>query len=257
MSQAAKISFDPVQRIADLEAALAARDVQLAAAHKEIDTFINAASHDLRAPLRILSGFTEALQDELGESLDGEAASFLAEILKASDRMEGLIDGLLALSRCAHAEIHSEKLDVSTLAELVLYDLRHGKDGREVCCQVEPGLEGYGDVRLVTTLLRNLLGNAWKFTARTPGPTIRVSGERRGGMNWILVSDNGAGFDMAQAERLWQPFTRLHRQDEFPGHGIGLATAHRIVTRHGGEVLARSTPGAGASFGFSLKQPPD
>jgi signal transduction histidine kinase len=255
MSQAVQI-YDPAQRIADLEAALAARDVQLAAAHREIDTFVNAASHDLRAPLRILTGFTEALQDELGDSIHGEAASFLAEILKASERMEGLIDGLLSLSRCAHAEIHHEKLDMSTLAELVFYELRHGKNSREVDCQVEPGLEAYGDVRLVTTLLRNLIGNAWKFSSRVERPAIRVSGARRDGMNWFVVEDNGAGFDMAQADRLWKPFTRLHRQDEFPGHGIGLATAHRIVTRHGGEVSAQGMPDAGAIFEFSLPPPP-
>jgi signal transduction histidine kinase len=231
---------------------------EISAANKEFESFTSAAGHDLRGPLRILKGFTEALDDECGAVLNEEGKSFLKEILKAADRMEGLIDGLLAFSRAGRAEMASEKLDLTTLAELVTYDLRHGKTAREVECVVEPGISGWGDVRLITSVLRILLGNAWKYTSRTERGTMRFHMEVRDSRAWYCVSDNGAGFDMAHASRLFQPFIRLHRQDEFPGHGIGLATARRIVKRHGGEIEAESAPNQGTTIRFWLPpRPPD
>ena len=189
--------------------------------------------------------------------LNEEGRTFLKEIVTASGRMEGIIDGLLALARSARAEMACEVLDLTTLAELVLYELRHSETERPVECQVEADLRAWGDVRLMMTVLRNVLGNAWKFTARTSPATIRVYSERRGEEVWFCVTDNGAGFDMAHADRLFKPFTRLHRQDEFPGHGIGLATVHRIVTRHGGQVEAEAAVGQGATVRFTLAARPD
>ncbi len=236
---------------------LSDQEQEIAATHRELESFMSAAGHDLRGPLRILKGFTDALEDECGESLNEEGRTFLKEILKAADRMEGLVDGLLALSRAGRAEMTCEKLDISTLVELVLYELRHEKNAREVDVQVEPELTAWGDVRLVMVVLRNLVGNAWKFTSRATNPAIRIHGEIRDGCHWICISDNGAGFDMAHAERLFQPFTRLHRQDEFPGQGLGLATVRRIVRRHGGEVLMEAVPNQGAMVRFWLRPAPE
>ena len=206
--------------------------------------------------MRILKGFTEALDDECGAALNEEGKSFLKEIVKAADRMEGLVDGLLALSRASRVEMASEKLDLSTLAELVTYELRHGKSAREVECVVEPDISGWGDVRLITSALRILFGNAWKYTSRTQRGAIRFHAEVREGRTWFCVSDNGAGFDMTHASRLFQPFIRLHRQDEFPGHGIGLATVQRIVKRHAGEIEAESAVNQGTTIRFWLPPRP-
>ena len=235
---------------------LAERDRELAAADREFEALTSAAGHDLRGPLRILKGFAEALEDECGAVLNEEGRNFLAEILKASDRMEGLIDGLLTFSRAARAELTPETLDLTTLVELVFYEMRHAQAERMVECDVEPALSAWGDVRLMMTVLRGVIGNAWKFTAGKPAAHIRCHRVRDAGRDWICVSDNGAGFDMAQAGRLFQPFTRLHRQDEFPGHGMGLATAKRIVARHGGEIVADSRPGEGTAVRFWLPPRP-
>jgi light-regulated signal transduction histidine kinase (bacteriophytochrome) len=230
---------------------------EIAAANKELETFMSAAGHDLRGPLRILKGFTEALDDECAESLNEEGKSFLKEIVRAADRMEGLIDALLALSRAGRAEMHCENLDLSMLADMALYDLRHAKNARAVEVEVAPDLKAWGDVRLMMVVLRTLLGNAWKYTGRTARPVVRFHAEERDGRHWLCVSDNGAGFDMAHAERLFQPFTRLHRQDEFAGHGLGLATVRRIVRRHGGDIEAEAAPNQGATFRFWLQPAPD
>ena len=229
---------------------------EVAAANKELETFMSAAGHDLRGPLRILKGFTDALDDECGESLNEEGKTFLKEILRAADRMEGLIDALLALSRAGRAEMTCENLDLSMLADMALYDLRHAKDSREVDVQVEPGLTVWGDVRLMMVVLRTLLGNAWKYTSRTEHPMVRLHSEQRDGRHWLCVSDNGAGFDMKHADRLFQPFTRLHRQDEFAGHGLGLATVRCIVRRHGGDIEAEAAVNQGTTIRFWCKPAP-
>jgi light-regulated signal transduction histidine kinase (bacteriophytochrome) len=228
---------------------------ELAAANKEFESLTSAAGHDLRGPLRILKGFAEALEDECAQSINEEGKTFLKEILRASDRMDGLIDGLLTFSRAGRAELSCERLDLVTLAELVHYDLRHANGAREVAFELQPGVNAWGDVRQMMTILRTLLGNAWKYSSRTAQPAVRFYAELRDGINWICVSDNGAGFDMAQATRLFRPFTRLHRQDEFAGHGLGLATVSRIVQRHGGRIEAEGAVGAGATVRFWLPEP--
>ena len=228
----------------------------VAANNKELESFMSVAGHDLRAPLRILKGFADALEDECGAVLNEEGRGFLKEILKASDRMDGLIEGLLTLSRAGRSEMNCESVDLSTLVELVTYELRHGKSEREVDFQGEPGINVWADVRLMMTVLRTVLGNAWKYTSYAARPAVRCYTEERDGKRWVCVADNGAGFDMAQADRLFKPFTRLHRQDEFMGYGLGLATVYRIVKRHGGDIEAVAAVGQGTTIRFWLKPAP-
>jgi signal transduction histidine kinase len=256
----ARVQFTPVagggaSLLATIED-LSVLEAEIAAVNREMESFMSAAGHDLRGPLRILKGFTDALEDECGEVLNEEGRTFLKEILKASDRMEGLIDGLLAMSRAGRAEMTCENLDLSTLVELVTYELRHEKHAHVVHTEVQPGIQAWGDVRLMMVVLRNLIGNAWKFTSRTAQPSVRVYAEQREGRQYICVADNGAGFDLKHAERLFQPFSRLHRQDEFPGHGLGLATVRRILKRHGGDIEAEAAPDQGATFRFWLRTAP-
>jgi signal transduction histidine kinase len=246
-----------VEDLGDFERELAVRAAEVVAANREFEKFIDVAAHDLRAPLRILTGFADALEDETQGALNEDATSFMKEIRTSSARMEGIIDGLLMLARSTRAEMNCEPLDLTTLAELVCFELRHSDTAREVTWQVAPDLNAWGDVRLMMTVLRALIGNAWKFTGRTPGASIRFYSEARDGHTWFCVGDNGAGFDMAHAERLFKPFTRLHRQDEFPGHGMGLATAEVIVRRHGGGIEAQATPGVGATIRFRLGPRPE
>jgi len=241
-----------IEDFTDVERELAARAQEVVAANREFEKFIDVAAHDLRAPLRILTGFADALDDECAGSLTGDGATFLKEIRTAGARMEGIIDGLLTLARSSRAEMHPESLDLTTLVELVYYELRHSATERQVEWCVDPGLVARGDVRLVMTALRAIIGNAWKFSARTAQAAIRFHAEQRDGQTWFCVTDNGAGFDMAHAARLFKPFTRLHRQDEFPGHGMGLATAQVIVRRHGGQIEAESGQGAGTTVRFTL-----
>ncbi|HTU68462.1 MAG TPA: ATP-binding protein [Steroidobacteraceae bacterium] len=246
-----------LEDIADFEREIAERSAEVVAANREFEKFIDIAAHDLRAPLRILTGFADALEDECAAVLNEDGTTFLREIRTAGSRMEGIIDGLLAIARSGRAEMACESLDLTTLVELVCYELRHSDSTREVDWQIAPDLNAWGDVRLMMTALRALLGNAWKFTGRTGNAQVRFHAEQREGVTWFCVTDNGAGFDMAHAGRLFKPFTRLHRQDEFPGHGMGLATAQVIVRRHGGQIDAESVPGSGTTVRFTLAPRPE
>jgi signal transduction histidine kinase len=228
------------------------RTAELRAANQELDSFAYAVSHDLRAPLRAMSGFSQALIEDYGPQMPSEASDYLQQINLASLRMGELINGLLLLSRSTRTELRHDVIDLSAMSQYILADLAHADPARQVACEVAPGLTARGDPRMMEAALRNLLDNAWKFAMRTPQATIRVCAEQRDGETFFCVSDNGAGFDMAHAGKLFQPFQRLHRQEEFPGTGIGLATVQRIVHRHGGVITAESTPGKGARFCFSL-----
>ncbi len=237
---------------ADLERRVELRTAELSAANHELDSFAYAVSHDLRAPLRAMSGFSQALQEDYGARLDGEAKIYLEQIDIASHKMGELIEGVLALSRSTRGELQHDRIDLSALAARLLADLAHAESSRAVSIEIEPGLAVEGDARMIEVLMQNLLGNAWKYTAKAPAPAIRVYAGEVDSRPGICVADNGAGFDMAHAASLFQPFRRLHRQDEFPGIGIGLATVQRIVHRHGGEIRGVAAPGAGATFCFSL-----
>lgn len=240
---------------AGLERRVTERTAELAAANRELESFAYAVSHDLRAPLRAMSGFSQALAEDYGDCLQDEARLYLDQIGIASRRMTELIDGILALSRSTRGELRRYPVDLSALARRRLAELATAEPERQVAVAVEDGLVVQGDARMLAAALTNLLDNAWKYTGRTAAATIRVHAEMRDdGRRWFCVSDNGAGFDMAHAARLFQPFQRLHRQDEFPGIGIGLATVQRIVHRHGGEIIAHAVPGKGAAFCFTLPE---
>lgn len=251
--QSAEQSAAEVSRLnTDLERRVEERTAELLAANHELDAFAYAVSHDLRAPLRAMIGFSEALIEDYGTQLEGEARDYLDEIIAGSRQMGQLIDGLLALSRSTRGELRRDRVDLSALAERIRSELERAEQGRGVEWQIEAGLAARGDSRMIEVALRNLLANAWKYTANKAAPHISVFAEETGGEQFICVVDNGAGFDMAHAEKLFKPFQRLHRQDEFPGIGIGLATAQRIVHRHGGTIKASGEPGKGATFRFSL-----
>jgi len=236
----------------ELEMRVLERTAQLQGANQELESFAYSVAHDLRAPLRAMGGFSQALVEDFGDKLEGEARDYLGEIIIGSRHMGQLIDGLLTLSRSTRGELHRDRVDISEMAERIRRELEQSEPQRRVEWRIDPGLSTRGDERMIEVVMRNLLGNAWKYTTGTAQPMIRVYAESEGNEHFFCVADNGAGFDMAHAGKLFQPFQRLHRQEEFTGIGIGLATAQRIVHRHGGTIKAAGAPGKGATFRFLL-----
>ena len=220
-------------------------------AEAERESFSYTVSHDLRAPIRVVEGFTRILKEDYGASLDRIANDHLDRVLGAAARMNAMIDALLALSKLSSQPITRQPVNLSQLAAYVAEDLRRQSPGREIVLHIEPGLQVMGDPTLLRLVLENLLGNAWKYTAKTRAAEVWL--ERRAQHpDTYTVRDNGAGFDMRFAERLFGVFQRLHSANDFQGTGIGLATVRRIVRRHGGEVWAEAEVDRGASFHFSL-----
>jgi signal transduction histidine kinase len=242
------VAMENVRSYELLEQRVRERTAEIHAANEELDAFAYAVSHDLRAPLRAMSGFSQALLEDFGDGLAAGAREFLDEIIAGSRRMGELIDGLLRLSRGTRGELSRDRVDITELATRILTDLAANEPDRRVDWQVEPGLVVRGDMRMLEAVLQNLLGNAWKYTAKRPLATVRVRSEHTTEEHVFSVKDNGAGFDMRHADKLFRPFQRLHRQDEFPGIGIGLATVRRIMKRHGGTIAAEGAPGKGAVF---------
>lgn len=240
------------REIRALNASLRERAKELETANRELQTFSYSVSHDLRAPLRAVSGFAEALLEDHGAGLSGEALDYLNRIRAAAKRMDELIDDLLKLARVMRAEMHGESIDLSVLAGLVCEELRRAAPERPVEVRIAPDMGCTGDPRLLRIVLENLLGNAWKFTLHRSPARISVDREEVDGQIAFCVRDNGVGFDMAHVRKLFVPFQRLHTVLEFPGHGIGLATVQRIVARHGGRAWAEGQPGEGARFYFTL-----
>lgn len=236
----------------DLERRVAERTAELATANRHLRAFSFSVSHDLRAPLRAILGFGASLA-EGGDSLSEEGADNLNRILGAAHRMGDLIDGMLELGRVVEADMRRAPVDLGALAEDVARELRAAEPGRSIELVIDQGLNVVGDPVLLRAVLGNLIGNAWKFTARAAAARIQV-GRQPGadGADAFFVRDNGAGFDMAHADKLFGVFQRLHRQDEFPGTGVGLATVERIISRHGGRIWAEGRLGAGATFFFTL-----
>ncbi|HWP34685.1 MAG TPA: ATP-binding protein, partial [Thermodesulfobacteriota bacterium] len=238
---------------AELERRVAARTAQLELANRELEAFSYSVSHDLRAPLRSIDGFSQALLEDYEERLDADGREHLRRVRAASQRMAQLIDDLLGLARVARSELRREAVDLSALARDIVAELRGREPERPVVVEIADGLVTRGDPRLLRLALENLLGNAWKFTrGRTPA-RIAVGVEQGEGEPAYFVRDNGAGFDMAYAGKLFGPFQRLHAAAEFEGNGIGLATVQRIVHRHGGRVWATGAVGQGATFYFTLR----
>ena len=228
---------------------------ELERANKELEAFSYAVSHDLRAPLRTISGFSEALLTDQGDRLDEQGRAHLARVRSATARMSGLIEDLLDLSRISGGTIERQHVDMTAIAQEVVAELRQRDPDRQVTLQIEDELVVEADRRLLTIALENLLGNAWKFTSMRAEAHIAVGSLRPADELVCFVRDDGTGFDPAHADRLFQPFQRLHSQAEFEGTGIGLATVRRIISRHGGRIWAEAEPGQGAAFFFTLGEP--
>lgn len=238
----------------DLERRIAARTYDLQAANKELEAFSYSVSHDLRAPLRSIDGFSKAVLDDHGPSLPEEARHQLTRVRDNTQKMAGLIDDMLQLSRVTRTEIRKEKVDLSTMVAVLVDDLRRRDPHRQVDLHVPPGIKAVCDPRLMGIALTNLLENAWKFTSHHPRAVIEF-GETKGpdGARAYFIRDDGAGFEMAYANKLFTAFQRLHAASEFEGTGVGLATVHRIVTKHGGRVWAEGAPEKGATFWFTIE----
>jgi len=235
-----------------LEIRVEERTAELAAANRELESFAYSVSHDLRAPLRAVDGFTQALVDDYGDRLDDTGRDYCQRVRKAAGRMGQLIDDLLVLSRITRAEMRVQEVDLSALATDILALLREREPQRRVHTHVQAGLRARGDVGLLRILFENLLDNAWKYTRKTLEADIEVGARWENNRQVFFVRDNGAGFDMAFASKLFAPFQRLHSPQEYAGTGIGLATVQRIVARHGGRVSASAQVDKGAVFEFTL-----
>ena len=242
---------DEVKRLNDrLEQQVRERTAQLQAANEELESFAYSVSHDLRAPLRAIHGNSAILLEDLSDRLSGEEIASVERIGTRAEEMSRLIDGLLKLSRIMRAEVQMEPLDISAIAQEAVDSQKRFHAGREVNVTIEPGLRAVGDPVLIASAIGNLVENAFKFTAHEPLAQIDVGQDK--GTGEFFVRDNGAGFDMGHSNKLFGPFERLHSPHEFPGTGIGLATVHRIIRRHGGAIRATGEPGRGATFYFTL-----
>jgi PAS domain S-box-containing protein len=234
-----------------LEARVEARTRELTIANQDLESFAYSVSHDLRAPLRAIDGFSRLLGERYGERLDEEGRDYVARVRNAASRMGSLIEALLKMARLGRGGIRPVPLDLGRIASDVVAELRAADPGREVEVAIAPGLDAVGDASLVRNLLENLLGNAWKFTRDRHPARIEVGRDAAGA---FYVRDNGAGFPAEYAGKLFRPFQRLHSQEEFAGEGIGLASVRRIVERHGGTIRAEGGEGQGATFAFTLPE---
>jgi PAS domain S-box-containing protein len=237
---------------ASLERRVSERTAELAAANQELEAFSYSISHDLRAPLRAINGFTEILLRDHSAQLEHKGRHYLHNVAASGRKMGQLVDDLLAFSRLNRHALSKEPLDLNQLAREVAQDLRRLEPSHEVALQMKPLPSARGDRALVQQVLYNLLSNAWKFTSKTQNPAIEIGAEQNGKETIYYVNDNGAGFDMRYVDKLFGVFQRLHRDDEFPGTGVGLAIVQRIINRHGGRVWAESRPKEGATFYFTL-----
>jgi signal transduction histidine kinase len=225
---------------------------QLEVANKELEAFSYSVSHDLRAPLRSIDGFSQALLEDYAEKLDEEGKDYLLRVRASTQRMGELIDDMLNLSRVTRREMRRERVDLSAMAHALAAKLQQSAPDRQVDFVIADGLSAEGDARLLRIVMDNLLGNAWKYASKHPRARIEFGFAQNNGQSAYFVRDDGAGFDMAYADKLFGAFQRLHRQTEFSGTGIGLATVQRIMHRHGGRVWAEGEVEKGATFYFTL-----
>ena len=237
----------------ELEVKVLERTRQLRASNQELESFCYSVSHDLRAPLRSISGFSQALVEDVGDDIPEESRRYLDRIIASTLRMGQLIEDLLNLSRVSRGDIARQEVDFSAMANDVIRDLQGRFPDYEVDASVWEGIKVNGDPKLLRIVLENLLNNAWKFTSKQSHPRVEVGAMVDGQREVYYVRDNGAGFDMAYADKLFGAFQRLHAMNEYPGTGIGLATVQRIIHRHGGRIWFQSSPGNGAVFYFTLK----
>lgn len=247
--------FDEVHTLVDsLELKVQERTLALQVANQELEAFAYSVSHDLRAPLRSIDGFSLALLEDYSDNLDAEGKNYLERLRANATRMGQLIDALLTLSRVSRAEMNKSNIDISALAHELALKLAENEPDRKIKLEIEPDLKVQGDPALLDALFTNLLSNAWKYTSKAEEATIKLFKTEREGKPCFCISDNGAGFDMARIAKLFQPFQRMHTPAEFEGTGVGLATVQRIINRHGGWIGAEASVGKGAAFYFSLAQ---
>ena len=256
LEEAAHSASEAVREAEEMaEDGKAARETErtsvLQEAYQELTSFTYTVSHDLRSPVRIINGYATILSEDYGEAMDEAGRGYLERIRASTRRMGDLIDGLLNLARFARTELRRAPTDLSAMAVSILAELAEAEPARRIEVEIEKDLIADADPLLMQSLLQNLLHNAWKYTAGTEGATIAFGAERHDGETRYFVRDSGPGFDMEQAGKLFMPFQRLHGSD-VDGIGIGLATAHRIVSKHGGRIWADARPGAGATFYFTL-----
>ncbi len=246
--------MEDVTEFKKYEEELRQRSIQLEAANRELEAFGYSVSHDLKAPLRRISSFLNIVREDYAGFLDDQGRDYLDRMCSASSQMNGLIEALLDLSRMACDEMRRGTVDLSALAEDVGQGLKNAHSDYTAEVSIAPGICESGDSRLLRIALENLIGNAFKFSSGRNGARIEFGVTEKSGLRAYYVRDNGAGFDMAYADRLFAPFQRLHGEKEFPGTGIGLATVQRIIHRHGGRVWAEGAVGKGATFYFTLGQ---
>lgn len=244
------------ERTDELTRALAqvrAHALQLEGSNRELESFCYTISHDLRAPLRSIDGFSEALESEHAHQLDAAGLAYLARVRRAAKRMDQLISDLLELAKVSRVELMVRPVALDRLAQRAINDLRDRDPDRAVNVVVQPGLNVHGDPRLLTLAMQNLIENAWKFTRTRPRAHIECGAEQTGGAVTYFIRDNGVGFDMAHAGKLFGIFQRLHSMDQFPGTGVGLAIVQRVIERHGGRIWAEAVPDGGATFFFTVE----
>lgn len=240
------------EEVTKLNEELKRHSIELDSINKELETFNYSVSHDLRAPLRAIDGFSLALLEDYNERLDEQGRDYLQRVRAATQRMGHLIDAMLRLSRLSRSEMRIGTVDLSVIAREITNELSKDQPERKAEFIIQDRMTTKGDINLLRILLENLIGNAWKFTANTPEPKIEFGVNLEAGDKVYFVSDNGSGFEMAYANKLFAPFQRLHSDTEFPGLGIGLATVKRIIYRHGGTIRAEAEVGKGAAFYFKL-----
>ncbi len=235
-----------------LEAKVQERTHRLEETNKELESFSYSAAHDLRAPLLRLNGLCKAMKEDCGERLDEETRRYARRIATVGKQMERVISSMSTLFNVQRREMAPREIDLSAVVRTIVANLREADPLREVTVRIDPKITACGDTELLWTAMDNLVGNAWKFTSRTPDACIELGRTERGDETVFFLRDNGAGFNMAYANKLFKPFERLHTPDEFPGTGVGLAIVHRIIERHGGRIWFESAPGAGTTCYFSL-----
>jgi light-regulated signal transduction histidine kinase (bacteriophytochrome) len=249
LSSVRKRSEEMIRR---LNEDLKRRNLELEAINKELEAFSYSVSHDLRAPLRGIDGFSRALLEDYGDKLDQQGKDHLRRVRFASQRMGEIIEGMLNLARVTRTPLHQQVIDFSVRARSIAEQLQEKQPKRQVEFVIGEGVTGNGDRRLLEIVLENLLSNAWKFTEKHPRARIEFGVAQKQGETVYFVRDDGAGFDMAYVDKLFGAFQRLHTKDEFEGTGIGLATVQRIIHRHGGRIWAEGETGKGATFYFTL-----
>jgi light-regulated signal transduction histidine kinase (bacteriophytochrome) len=243
--------------IIKLNSDLTKRSHELTRINKELESFNYSISHDLRAPLRAINGFSQMISDKYQDKLDDEGRDELRVIRSESNRMGELINGLLNLSRLSRKEMKREDLDLSSIAKTIATELHRLEPERQVEFVITPGIRAYGDRVLLQSVLQNLLDNAWKFTGKHEKARIEFGMTEQEGKKTYFVRDDGAGFDMRYVNKLFGTFQRIHGEDEFPGNGIGLAIIQRIIHHHGGRVWAEGEVEKGATFYFTLYEQSD